>query len=228
MKKRPFTRNDKKAKIRKAIIQAAADLFERQGFENTSVDDIAAEAEVSRSTFYRNFPTKEQVTFPTHDDYVAHFRELLAENHNADSALLTMRGAFLAMAERYMATRDEHLRYMRIITVSPALVARSVALDIEWEETIASAWRKKLGRVPGADWQAGMAAGAIMGVVNFAMSQWYRGECRQHLPDFIDPAFELLSNGLGGAEKQSPQDTHAVASEWKSARPRRKERGNER
>ena len=209
MKKQPFTRDDKKAKIRRTIIRVAADLFERHGFENTSVDDIAAEAEVSRSTFYRYFPVKEQVAFPTHEEYVARFRELLTANHNADTPLLTVRRAFQAMAELYTADREAHFRRMRIISASPALVARSVTLDQDWEIAIAAAWRGKLGRIPNADWQAGMAAGAIMGVVNFAMSKWYRGECRENLLDFIDPAFELLNRGLGSATDQSSHGTPA-------------------
>ena len=225
MKKRQFTRSDKKAKIRKAIIQAAADLFEKQGFENTSVDEIAAEAEISRSTFYRYFPTKEQAAFPYHEEYVARFRKLLAENGDAGSPLSTVRRAFLAMAKLYMAARDEHRRYQRIISASPTLIARSVTLDLEWQSLIAVAWSKHLEKAPDAHQQAGMAAGAIMGVVNFTMSLWHDGGCRQDLSTFSEPAFELLRNGLDKETKQKPIEARAVSSKQKSAQPPHRNKG---
>jgi len=226
MKKRPFTRSDKKAKIRKAIIEATADLFEKQGFENTSVDEIAAEAEISRSTFYRYFPTKEQVAFPYHEEYVAHFRKLLAENGDAGSPLSTVRRAFLSMAKLYMKARDEHRRYQRIISSSPILLARSVALDLEWQSSIADAWSKHLGKAPDAHQQAGMAAGAIMGVVNFTMSLWHNGGCRQDLTVFSEPAFELLRNGLDRTEKQNLSERRAFSPEKNSDQLQHRKKGS--
>jgi len=220
MRNRPFTRSDKKAKIRKAIIEAAADLFEKQGFENTSVDEIAAEAETSRSTFYRYFPTKEQVAFPYHEEYVASFRTLLAENGNAGSPLSMVRRAFQAMAKLYMAARDEHRRYQHIISSSPTLLARSIALDLEWQSSIADAWSKHLGNAPDAHQQAGMAAGAIMGVVNFMMSLWHDGGCRQDLTVFSEPAFALLRNGLDKSEKHNPSEKGTVSSARKGDQSR--------
>jgi len=225
MKKRPFTRCDKKAKIRQAIIQAAADLFEKQGFENTSVDEIAAEAEISRSTFYRYFATKEQAAFPYHEEYVAHFRTLLAENGDAGSPLSTVWRAFQSMAKLYMAARDEHRRYQRIISSSPTLLAHSVTLDLEWQSSIADAWSRHLGNAPHAHRQAGMAAGAIMGVVNFTMSLWHDGGCRQDLTVFSAPAFELLQNGLDRTQKQNPSEEGTLSSERKVAHRRLGEKG---
>jgi len=227
MKKRPLTRNAKKAKIRQAIIQAAADLFEKQGFENTSVDEIAADAEISRSTFYRYFSVKEQVAFPYHEEYVAHFRTLLAENGDAGSPLSTVRRAFLSMAKRYMNARDEHRRYQRIISASPSLIARSVTLDLEWQSSIADAWGKHLGKAPDAHQQAGMAAGAIMGVVNFTMSLWHNGGCSQDLSVFSEPAFELLRNGLEAATKQKLVESRAVSSKHKRVQSPHRNKGNE-
>ncbi len=227
MKKQPFTRSDKKAKIRKAIIEAAADLFEKQGFENTSVDEIAAEAEISRSTFYRYFPTKEHAAFPYHEEYLAHFRKLLAQNGDAGSPLSTVRRAFLAMAKLYMDARDEHRRYQRIISASPSLIARSVTLDLEWQSSIADAWGKHLGKAPDAHQQAGMAAGAIMGVVNFTMSLWHNGGCSQDLSVFSEPAFELLRNGLDAATKQKLIESRAVSSKQKRVQSPHRNKGNE-
>lgn len=56
-------RERKKLRTRKALVEAAAELFERDGYEATGVADIAAAAEVSPSTFFRYFASKEAVLF---------------------------------------------------------------------------------------------------------------------------------------------------------------------
>src|SRR5262249_2621851 len=63
-------RETKKRRQREAVERAALDLFARQGYEQTTVHDICAVAEVGHATFYRYFPTKEDVVFGHRDAYL--------------------------------------------------------------------------------------------------------------------------------------------------------------
>ncbi|HTV71413.1 MAG TPA: TetR/AcrR family transcriptional regulator [Rhizobiaceae bacterium] len=62
----PFDRSDLKERRRKAVIRAAASLFSRKGFHNTSMDDVAAELSVSKPTLYNYFPTKQKLLYEFH------------------------------------------------------------------------------------------------------------------------------------------------------------------
>ena len=64
---------------RTAVVAAALELFERQGFEATSVEQIAQAAGVSRSTFFRQFGGKEDVVFADHEVLLDELREWLAQ-----------------------------------------------------------------------------------------------------------------------------------------------------
>ena len=63
----PENRTEKrKQQTRESIIRVALDLFQRQGFDGTTMDQIAAEADIARKTLYNHFPVKEAIV----DDYV--------------------------------------------------------------------------------------------------------------------------------------------------------------
>ena len=57
-------RERKRAKTRRALIDAAVELFDRQGYEQTTVAQIAAAAEISTRTFFSYFASKEDLLFP--------------------------------------------------------------------------------------------------------------------------------------------------------------------
>jgi len=205
-KRRPITRESKKEKTKAAIILAALELFERRGFEKTTVDEIAAAAEVSTRTFYRYFPTKDHVMFPYHHEYIAEFRSLLQKHHAKEPPLAIIRGALRSMAELYLAGRNEHLRFQRIISSSPALVARSVPFDAEWETAIADAWRNGRRADAKAKQKAKLIAGAVMGAINAVMSMWYAADCPLDLVARAESALELLERGIGNDLRKTPEE----------------------
>ncbi|PCI92894.1 hypothetical protein COB11_06310 [Candidatus Aerophobetes bacterium] len=70
-------RERKKLRTREALVGVAWTLFERRGFDGVTVDEISAAAGVSRSTYFRYFPTKEAVVFPHQEARLARFAQIL-------------------------------------------------------------------------------------------------------------------------------------------------------
>jgi AcrR family transcriptional regulator len=115
--------DDHKARTRWSLYTAALKLFAAQGFENTTVDQIAAKARVSRRTFFRYFPSKEAALFGVHREWV----QLLAETYAAQPAsfgeMEALAATFVNLAKHL--PKDRLLLYTRAVSSSPVLRRQS-------------------------------------------------------------------------------------------------------
>ena len=77
-------RDRKRARTRQALVEAAATLFERDGYDETTVADIAAAAEIGTRTFFSYFASKEELLFPESDVRVRAAVEAIADRGPAE------------------------------------------------------------------------------------------------------------------------------------------------
>lgn len=194
-------REQKKAQTREAIIAAAFDLFETRGFEQTTVDQIAEVAGVSRRTFFRYFGTKEAVVFPDRHQRFPRFQALLAEAHPGEPPFARVKRALLALAGDYMSARAQVRARRRIVDTSPALQAYDLELDREWEATITRALLPKPARKDDRR-RAALIAGTLMGGIRASLEIWFSGQCRGDLVALGHEAFALLERGVIAAAEQ--------------------------
>src|SRR5262249_25752979 len=144
---RPGLRERKKARTRAAIRQHAMRLFKEQGFAATTVDQIAEAADVSQSTFFRYFPTKEDVILQ--DDYDPRAVEAFKAQPPELPPLAALRNAIKEVystltPEEMEQERERH----RLILEVPEL--RGAMLD-DYTRTIrviADAVSERVGRSP--------------------------------------------------------------------------------
>jgi len=91
----PGRREENKQRTRSALEQAAARLFEQQGFEATTVRDIALAAGVGERTFFRYFPSKEDLVLQQVRDLIPGFMRAVRERPAAEAPLTALREAML-------------------------------------------------------------------------------------------------------------------------------------
>jgi len=197
VEERPGLRERKKARTRASIREHALRLFREQGYDATTVDQIAEAADVSPSTFFRYFPTKEDVVLQDEIDVLAIGA---FENQSPD---LSPVAAFRAAAKEAFASLGEEeltrLQETAELTLTvPELRARAMDEFARTIEQIAQAAARRSGRDQD-DFAVRNVAGAIVGVIMAATmpwSDWADHEARPDMLGRIDAALAHLEAGL--------------------------------
>lgn len=152
---------------RDSISAAALRLFVAQGYGQTTVDDIARAAHVSRATVFRHFGSKEDIVF-------ARYREQLASTRAAD----TRRGSdgerarrlLLDLAARLAAHPEPFLSEVHLIASTPPLRARAILILHDWGASLAG--DLALGRPGGAGLRTRVLAQSGVTAFHEAVCVW--------------------------------------------------------
>ncbi|HEX6869886.1 MAG TPA: TetR family transcriptional regulator [Micromonosporaceae bacterium] len=190
----PGLRERKKRKTRWAIQDHALRLFAEQGYEATTVDQIAAAAEISPSTFFRYFKTKEDLV--VEDEYDALLAEgvrtLRPDLEPLAAIREVMRSAFRAMGAQ---ERAKVLERAKLIMSVPALRARSMQNFLNTVALVREAAAERTGR-PVTDFELRAFAGAVVGALVGVLEAWIESGDPDELPDLMDRALAYLGAGL--------------------------------
>jgi len=165
---RPGLRERKKARTRAAIREHALRLFREKGYDDTTVEQIAEAAEVSPSTFFRYFPTKEDVVLQ--DDMDLLWLEAVREQPPELSPVAALRAGVSAAFARMGEDDWAQLRQVTELAMAiPAIQARMLAELARTTQVLAEAVAERSGRDPG-DFTVRALAGAVVGI---AMAAWF-------------------------------------------------------
>jgi AcrR family transcriptional regulator len=189
---RPGLRERKKARTRAAIREHALRLFREQGYDATTVEQIAEAAEVSPSTFFRYFPTKEDVVLQ--DDLDLLWLDVIRAQPPDLGPIAAMRTAVRsAFASMGAAELGQLREAMNLAMAVPAVRARMLEELARTMQIIAGAVAERAGR-PAADFEVQALAGAVVGV---AMAAWFdRPGDFDGFGDRFERGLALLESGL--------------------------------
>jgi AcrR family transcriptional regulator len=190
-------RERKKARTRASLREHALRLFREKGYQNTTVEQIAAAAEVSPSTFFRYFPTKEDLVLQ--DDMDVRMIEALEQQPPDLGPVAAVRAASRQMFDSYTAADMDILHEtIRLTLTVPEIRARAMDEFARTITVVAEAVAKRAGRSPD-DLAVRAAAGAVVGVIMSVTMPWEGWTERTSVEDTfgrIDEALGLLEAGL--------------------------------
>lgn len=189
-------RERKKEQVRRQFQRIALELFDERGFEQVTVDDIAERAEISRSTFFRYFPTKEDVLIGRADEHLEELRDAFVARTADEPVLRSLRHSLEALAASYQADRADFVAMRRIAQDHPSILARGLEHQAAWEATFADLLADRLQGAAEPDLRARVVAGAVMAAIRVAVDEWLAEDGSQDLQALIGEAFDVLGDGL--------------------------------
>jgi AcrR family transcriptional regulator len=190
-------RERKKLKLRRAIQTEALRLFETQGYEHTTVEQITEAAETSTTTFYRYFPTKEDVVLD--NDASPLFEATIATRPAGEPLTATIRAALGAVVAAAEADRDLTLARMRLVAAVPALEARYAGQERRTIAFLTHLLADRTGR-PADDYQLELVAFVLAAVMFSASRRWVAEPGATSLTALTDQALTTIEPLLAALE----------------------------
>jgi AcrR family transcriptional regulator len=185
-------RQRKKQKTRESIQRTALRLFEKQGYEETTIEQIAAAAEISPSTFFNYFPTKEDVVL--YDAYDPVAIRMFLERPKDEPLEVGLREVLKNLAALFESDERMILARGRFFFEVPALRARL------WDELervqllILEMLAKRTGRSPD-DFELRVAARVVTAAILEASKEWMQSNGRHGLAGLANRALAVVESG---------------------------------
>ncbi|OFA00576.1 TetR/AcrR family transcriptional regulator [Duganella sp. HH101] len=202
-------RTRKRLATRQSISDAATLLFFERGFDQVTVDQIAAAADVGRMTVFNHFPRKEDMFFDREEEGRELLRQALLQREAGVAPVETLRRLAhrLAVRSPYLSFTPKGRAYMEAIAGSEALKARARAIGDELAQAVAAAMCESVGRPPD-DADARLAAALLLATWRVAFNQAHQafrqhGDAGQAKADFL-ALIEQGTRGLQAAMAGTP------------------------
>jgi len=198
-------RRRKKERTRLAIEDAALDLFAEHGYEETTVEQIAARADVSKATFFRYFASKGDVIFGEPHDRHGELQTAIVERPGSEDALTAVRNA---MRQAWLPSVDPQrtVRQTRAARTSPVLTGLSLDLALRWQADVSQAVAQRSG-LENPDRSCRLVAGVAFTVLSNAVNLWLDRDGAGDLGVVMDEGFDLLADLWSNAQQNAEGGT---------------------
>ncbi|MFU8872818.1 TetR family transcriptional regulator [Micromonospora sp. SL4-19] len=188
------TRDIARAAVRAELAHVAFDLFRQEGFDQVTVNDIAAAAGVSRSTFLRYFSSKEEAVLGAFDAQGEQVADALRARPADEDDWTALRRALDLLTQHYHQDPHGTLAMARLVHGTPALCARQLRKQSVWRPLLAAALAARHGgrssRSEGL--RHAVLAAAAIDCLNVAVDTWTSSDGKLDLKTLVDDAFNVL------------------------------------
>ena len=204
-------RERKKQQVRDALMEHALRLFDERGFETVTVEDVTEAADVSRTTFFRYFASKEEVLLAWMRDVGDEVAQALRDRPAVEGPVEATREALTSVASVYADDSRPAALVERLRQESPAVRAAYREKLAYWEEALADALAARTGQDARTDLEPRLLARMAMAAVTSASDTW---AARGHADDptgLLTTALALLPDPFGQQGQRHPASTAPAA-----------------
>ena len=195
-------RERKKLKTRESIQREAMRLFGKQGYEQTTIEQIAAAVEISPSTFFNYFPSKEDVVL--YDAYDPLIVSLMSERPAGEPLSVSFRIVLEAMDGIFDRDRDIILARGRLWFEVPALRAR-LWEELEKAQVLMSGLIAERSGRPAGDFEIRVIVMIVVTAALEAMREWLHRDGKGSFVELVNQALDVVDAGARLDEIASPR-----------------------
>lgn len=196
----PLSRREtRRQETHNALISAAMALLAAKGFEETTTDEIAQVAGVSRRTLFRYFPTKADIVTAWAQQMTDVLRAHVAGCLPGTSPQAMLCSALEAVVPHMARTQPEAYAFVYLIERTPALLPVSLRKYAQWEDSLAEALSHHLTNQPDSGLAARVAARSGIAAFRTAIDEWIRLKGRPSLVPIMRKVMALQARILEDA-----------------------------
>ncbi|AEA27372.1 regulatory protein TetR [Pseudonocardia dioxanivorans CB1190] len=199
-----------RAEVRGELVRAALTLFTEKGYDETTVDDVAAAAGVGRRTFFRYFRGKEDAVSPDHETCLARVDEVFATAHDSEPLTPLVLRAGDRVFDLYLDNPAEASARFALTRNVPALRDREAASVDRYRRLFGRRLRERLVGRPDGELVAAVTAAAVVAAHNHALRTWLVDGARPEEADACRAAFRRVETMLPVAPDR-PDDLAEIA-----------------
>jgi AcrR family transcriptional regulator len=182
-----------KPTTRDRLAQAAFDLFNERGYEQTTIDDITERAGLGRATFFRHYHSKEDVIFPDHDRMLQQVRNRL-DASSQRTALAAVSDAVRLVLLHYLEEGDLARRRYALTSAVPVLRDREIVSVARYQRMFREFISDWMGdAAEPAPLRAEIMAAAVVAAHNHVLRRWLRGESPDPVREVDDALGRVIS-----------------------------------
>jgi AcrR family transcriptional regulator len=189
-------RRERGVRNREALLTAALDLFTSDGYDATTIEQIAARAGVAERTFFHHFPSKEDVLFDGYAERLDEVTRRFRASSPTASLWSALAGASDAVAQAINEQPHRFLERAGLYGEAPALRARMLRINEEWIDSMTNEVARRLGVNPHADVRPRLVATLVNGANRAALEVWVASKGRSDIHELIAESLDLLRPAL--------------------------------
>ncbi|MCQ9132976.1 TetR family transcriptional regulator [Streptomyces hilarionis] len=183
--------------MRDALVAAAFRLFLERGYEQTTVDDIVTLAGVGRRSFFRYFPSKEDVVFPDHERCLADMTAFLGASGPEHEPVRRVCDAARLVLLMYAENPSFSVQRYRLTKQVPGLRAYELSVVWRYERALAEYLRGRFAGRRDGDLEADVIAAAVVAAHNNALRSWLRSDGEGEATATVDHALAYVQSAFG-------------------------------